>query len=43
MYINRNDEEDDTLHQSKLDLREFENHLFEIKTKHGITMTPLRE
>jgi hypothetical protein len=33
-YININDEVDDTLHQSELDLREFENQLFEIKTKH---------
>jgi hypothetical protein len=42
-YINRNDEVDDTLHQSELDLREFENQLFEIKTKHEITVAPLRE
>jgi hypothetical protein len=34
---------DDTLHQSKMDLREFENQLFEIKTKHEITVAPLRE
>jgi uncharacterized protein YecA (UPF0149 family) len=42
-YININDEVDDTLHQSELDLREFESQLFEIKTKHEITMAPLRE
>jgi len=42
-YINRNDEVDDTLHQSNIDLREFENQLFEIKTKHEIIVAPLRE
>jgi hypothetical protein len=42
-YINRNDEVDDTLHQSELDLREFESQLFEIKTKHEIIVAPLRE
>jgi hypothetical protein len=31
------------LHQSEMDLREFENQLFEIKTKHEITVAPLRE
>jgi uncharacterized coiled-coil DUF342 family protein len=36
-YINRNDEVDDTLHQSEMDLRELENQLFEIRTKHAIT------
>jgi hypothetical protein len=41
-YINRNDEVDDTLHQSELDLREFENQLFEIKTKHEITVAPVK-
>jgi hypothetical protein len=34
---------DDTLHHSDLDLREFENQLFEIRTKHEITVAPLRE
>jgi anti-sigma-K factor RskA len=33
-YININDEVDDALHQSELDLREFERQLLEIKTKH---------
>jgi hypothetical protein len=42
-YINRNDEVDDTLHESGMDLREFENELFEIKTKHQINVAPLRE
>jgi len=42
-YININDEVDDTLHQSEIDLREFESQLFDIKTKHEITMAPLRE
>jgi len=41
-YINRNDEVDDTLHQLEMDLRECENQLFEIKTKHEITVAPLR-
>jgi hypothetical protein len=41
-YINRNDEVDDTLHQSDLYMREFKIQLFEIKTKHEITMEPLR-
>jgi hypothetical protein len=35
-YINRNDEVDDMLHQSGMDMREFENELFEIKTRHEI-------
>jgi hypothetical protein len=34
---------DDTLHQSELDLREFERQLFKIKTKHEIIVEPLRE
>jgi hypothetical protein len=42
-YINRNDEVDDTLHQSEMDMREFENELFEITTKHEIIVPPLRE
>jgi hypothetical protein len=41
-YINGNDEVDDTLHQLKLDLREFENQLFEIKTKQEITVALLK-
>jgi hypothetical protein len=42
-YINRNDEVDDMLHQSEMDLMEFENQLFEIKMKHEIIVAPLRE
>jgi len=42
-YINRNDEVDDTLHQLEIDMREFENQLFEIKTKHEIIMALLNE
>ena len=42
-YITRNDEVDDTLHQSELDLMEFERQLFKIKTKHEIIVEPLRE
>jgi hypothetical protein len=42
-YINRNDEVDDTLHPSELDMMELESELFDIKTKHEITMAPLRE
>jgi hypothetical protein len=38
-----NDEVDNTLNQSKIDLREFENQLFEIKTKQEIVVAPLRE
>jgi hypothetical protein len=30
-------------HQSNMDLREFENQVFEIKTKHEITIATLRE
>jgi hypothetical protein len=39
-YINRNDEVDDTLHSSGMDMIEFENELFEIKTIHEITIAP---
>jgi hypothetical protein len=42
-YTNKNDEVDNTLHQSELYLREFKIHLIEIKTKHEITVAPLRE
>jgi hypothetical protein len=42
-YINRNNEVDDTLHQSDMDMRELKNELFEIKTKHEIIVAPLRE
>jgi len=42
-YINRNDEVDGTLHESDMDTREFENELFEIKTRHEIMVAPLRE
>ena len=42
-YINRNDEVDDTFHQSSMEMREFENELFEIKTRHEIIVAPLRE
>jgi len=42
-YINRNNEVDDTLHKAKLYLRGFENQLFQIKTKHEITVALLRE
>jgi len=42
-YINRNDEVDDTLHQQGMDLREMENELFEIKTRHEIMVAPTRE
>jgi hypothetical protein len=42
-YIIRNDEVVDTLHQSKLNLREFESQLFEVKIKHENIMAPLRE
>jgi hypothetical protein len=42
-YINRNNEMDDTLHQSELDPREFERQLFKIKPKHEIIVAPLRE
>jgi hypothetical protein len=38
-----NDGVDDTLHKSDLYLREFENRLFKIKTKHEITIALLRE
>ena len=31
------------MHQSEMDLREFENQLFEIKTKYEIIVTHLRE
>jgi hypothetical protein len=31
------------LHQSGMDMREFENELFEIKTRHEIMVAPLRE
>ena len=43
MYINRNDEVDDMLHQSGMDLRELENKIFKIKTRHEIIVAPLRE
>jgi hypothetical protein len=43
LVYQQNDEVDDTLHQSEMDLREFENQLFEIKTKHEIIVAPLRE
>jgi hypothetical protein len=42
-YINRNDEVDDTLHESCMDMREFENEFFEIKTRHEITVSPMKE
>ena len=42
-YINRNDEVENTLHQSELDLREFKRQLFDIKNKHEIIVAPLRE
>jgi hypothetical protein len=42
-YINTNDEVDDTLHQSGMELREMDNELFKIKTKHEITVVPMRE
>jgi hypothetical protein len=31
------------LHQSGMDLREMENELFEIKTRHEIMVAPMRE
>jgi 50S ribosomal subunit-associated GTPase HflX len=42
-YINKNDDIEDTLHQLSIDLREMENELFEIKTKHEIIVAPMRE
>jgi hypothetical protein len=42
-YFNRNDEVENTLHQSNIYLRQSKNQWFEIKTKHEITMAPLRE
>jgi hypothetical protein len=42
-YINKNDDIEDTLHQLSIDLREMENELFEIKTKHEIMVAPMRE
>jgi len=41
-YINRNDKVYDTLHELEMDLKEFENQLFEIKTKHEITVASLK-
>jgi len=41
--VNKNDDIEDTLHQLRLDLREMENELFETKTKHEITVAPMRE
>ena len=42
-YINNNDDIKDTLHQLRIDAREMENELFEIKTKHEITIAVMRE
>jgi hypothetical protein len=42
-YVNKNEDIEDTLHQLSLDLRELENELFETKTKHEITVDPMRE
>jgi hypothetical protein len=42
-YINKNNDIEDTLHQLSIDLGEFENELFETKTKHEITISPMRE
>jgi hypothetical protein len=42
-YVNKNEDIEDTLHQLSLDLRELENELFETKTKHEITVAPMRE
>jgi hypothetical protein len=42
-YINKNDDIEDTLHQLSIDLRELENELFEIKTKHEIMVALMRE
>jgi hypothetical protein len=42
-YVNKNDDIEDTLHQLSIDLRELENELFETKTKHEITVSPMRE
>jgi hypothetical protein len=39
----QNDEVDDTLHQLGMDLREMENEMFEINTKHEIMVAPMRE
>jgi uncharacterized protein YecA (UPF0149 family) len=41
--INKNDEVDNTLHQSELDLREFKRQFFNNKNKHKIIVSPLRE
>jgi hypothetical protein len=42
-YNNKNDDIDDTLHQLGIYLREMENEMFEIKTKHEIMVAPMRE
>jgi hypothetical protein len=42
-YININDEVDDMLNQLGIDIREMENELFEIKTKHEIMVASMRE
>jgi hypothetical protein len=42
-YINKYDEVDDMFHQSRMDLREMENELFKIKTRHEITVAPMRK
>jgi len=41
--MNRNDEVDEMMHQSSMGLGEFENELFEIKTRHATTVAPLRD
>jgi hypothetical protein len=43
LYVNKNEDIEDTLHQLSLDLRELENELFETKTKHEIMVAPMRE
>jgi len=42
-YINKNDEVYDVLHQLGMDLRDKDNDFFKIKTKHGITVSPMKE
>jgi hypothetical protein len=42
-YTNRNEDIETTLQNLSIDLREFENELFNIKVKQGVTIVPLRE
>jgi hypothetical protein len=43
LYINKNDDIEDMLHQLSIDLRELENELFKIKTKNEIMVASMME